>query len=172
MTHGIRPACVLVGPPGSGKTTVGPLVASALGVEFRDTDTDVEAQAGKSISDIFAEDGEEEFRKRERAAVTAALSGFSGVLALGGGAVLSEATRAALRGHRVVYLQAQLAEILDRIGRDEGRPLLRIDPQAALRRLLETRAPLYEQVATITVVTGGRDPADIAAEIAAAIRPD
>ena len=85
-----RPRCVLVGPPGAGKTTVGALVAERLGVAFRDTDADVEAAAGKEIADIFYADGEEHFRALELAAVAVALAEHEGVLALGGGAVLAE----------------------------------------------------------------------------------
>ncbi|HEU4425282.1 MAG TPA: shikimate kinase, partial [Pilimelia sp.] len=87
------PVCVIVGPPGAGKTTIGELVAAALGVGFRDTDADVEAMAGKSVPDIFVEDGEAAFRTLERQAVAAALASFDGVLALGGGAVMAEQTR-------------------------------------------------------------------------------
>src|SRR4029453_6508206 len=95
----MRPVCVLVGPPGAGKSTVGELVASALGRPFRDTDRDIEAAAGKPISELFIDDGEAAFRALERAAVAEALASFDGVLALGGGAVLAEPTRAALAGH-------------------------------------------------------------------------
>ena len=94
----MSPRAVLVGPPGAGKTTVGQLLAEALGVPFRDTDADIEATAGKPISDIFVDDGEDHFRALERAAVAAALESFDGVLALGGGAVLADETRAAAAG--------------------------------------------------------------------------
>ena len=91
------PVLVLVGPPGAGKTTVGRLLARRLGVSFRDTDADVEAAAGQSVSDIFIGSGEPRFRALERAAVKAALAEHTGVLAVGGGAVLDEGTRAELR---------------------------------------------------------------------------
>lgn len=165
-----RPVCVLVGPPGAGKSTVGQLVADALGVELRDTDADIEAVAGKPIPDIFVGDGEAHFRTLERAAVAAALTSCQGVLALGGGAVLAEETRAALAGHTVVYLSVELADAVRRVGLGQGRPLLTVNPRATLRHLLDQRRPLYEQVATVTVATDGHGPEEVAAEVLAALR--
>jgi shikimate kinase len=163
------PAAVVVGPPGAGKTTVGELLAGALGVAFRDVDADIEAAAGKPISEIFVDDGEEYFRALERAAIAAALADFDGVLALGGGAVLAAETRAALRGHRVVYLSVELADAIARVGLSTSRPLLAINPRATMRYLLEQRRPLYEEVATVTVKTDGRTPQDVAAEACEAL---
>jgi shikimate kinase len=162
-----RPVAVLVGPPGSGKTTIGGLLAGRLGVVFRDVDHDIEATAGKPISEIFFDDGEETFRALEVAAVAAALEGHDGVLALGGGAVLAPATRAALRGHRVVYLEVGLADAVDRVGLNTARPLLALNPRATLRTMLAQRAPLYAEVATVTVPTDGRKPDEITADILA-----
>jgi shikimate kinase len=159
---GQAPVCVLVGAPGSGKSTVGELVAAALGVPFRDTDADVVARAGKPIADVFVEDGEPVFRDMERQAVATALVEWPGVLALGGGAVLDERTRRALRGHRVVYLAVEVTEAIARIGLDRGRPLLALNPRATLRQLLAQRRPLYEEVATITVDTAGRTAGEVA----------
>ncbi|HEX6499226.1 MAG TPA: shikimate kinase [Micromonosporaceae bacterium] len=166
-----RPVCVLVGPPGAGKSTVGQLLADALGVPLRDTDADIEAAAGKPISDIFVDEGEDHFRALERAAVAAALDDWRGVLALGGGAVLAEETRRRLRGHTVVYLSVELADAAARCGLSGGRPLLALNPRATLKYLLDQRRPLYEEVATVTVRTDGRDPADITDEILAYLRP-
>jgi shikimate kinase len=164
-----RPAAVLVGPPGAGKTTVGQLLAGSLGLPFRDVDADIEAVAGKPIPEIFIDDGEEHFRALERAAVAAALEDFDGVLALGGGAVLAPETRAALRGHRVVFLSVELSDAILRVGLGVGRPLLAINPRATMRYLLEQRRPLYEEVATVTVKTDGRSAEDIAAEVREAL---
>jgi shikimate kinase len=165
----VSPQAVIVGPPGAGKTTVGELVAAALGVPFRDVDADIEAVAGKPIPEIFIDDGEDHFRALERAAVAEALSTFDGVLALGGGAVLAAETREALRGHRVVFLSVELADAISRVGLGAGRPLLAINPRATMRYLLEQRRPLYHEVATVSVKTDGRTPEDVAAEVVEAL---
>ncbi|GIJ27141.1 shikimate kinase [Micromonospora qiuiae] len=166
MSGATRPVCVLVGAPGSGKTTIGEILAQTLGVEFRDTDVDIERLAGKPIPEIFIDEGEAHFRTLERAAVAAALASCTGVLALGGGAVLAEENRAALVGHRVVHLQVELPDAVKRVGLGVGRPLLAINPRATLKHLMDQRRPLYAEVATLTVHTDGRTPEDIAAEIA------
>jgi shikimate kinase len=150
---------------GAGKTTVGELVAAELGVTFRDTDADIVASAGKPISEIFVDDGEDAFRALERAAVATALASCDGVLALGGGAILAEETRVLLRGHMVVYLSVELADALSRVGFGAGRPMLAINPRATLKYLLDQRRPLYEAVATLTVITDGRKPEEVAGEI-------
>ncbi|PZG18566.1 shikimate kinase [Micromonospora craterilacus] len=168
----MRPVCVLVGAPGAGKTIVGQTLAATLGVEFRDTDTDIEQLAGKPIPEIFVDEGEAHFRTLERAAVAAALATHSGVLALGGGAVLAEESRAALAGHRVVHLSVELADAVKRVGLGAGRPLLAINPRATLKYLMDQRRPLYAEVATATVVTDGRTPEEIAAEIAQLLRKE
>ncbi|MEU8312453.1 shikimate kinase [Micromonospora sp. NPDC048887] len=166
-----RPVCVLVGAPGSGKTTVGTALAEALGVGFRDTDADIENLAGKPIPEIFVDEGEDHFRTLERAAVAAALASHAGVLALGGGAVLAEENRAALIGHTVVHLSVELPDALKRVGLGAGRPLLALNPRATLKHLMDQRRPLYAEVATATVVTDGRTPQELAAEIAALLKP-
>jgi shikimate kinase len=164
------PILVVVGPPGAGKSTVGGVLAGRLGVEFRDTDADVEKTAGMTVADIFVERGEAEFRRLERAAVAAALASHGGVLALGGGAVLDPATRALLREHTVLFLDVGLAEAARRVGLARDRPLLLGNPRAQLLRLLEERRPLYEEVATMKAATDGRTPDDIADEVLARVR--
>jgi shikimate kinase len=166
-TRHAMPVAILIGPPGSGKTTVGTLLASRLGVAFTDTDTEVEAAAGKPVSDIFVEDGEPAFRELERAAVARALGRSTGVVAVGGGAVLDPRTQAGLAGHTVVYLETGFAAAAKRVGLGQARPLLIGNPRATLKILLDQRLPVYQRLATITVPTDDREPADIATDIAA-----
>lgn len=159
------PRVVLVGPMGSGKTTVGELLAAAWGLPLRDTDRDVEESEGKPISEIFVDRGEAHFRDLERAAVADALRTHEGVLALGGGAVLDPATRQALAGQVVVFLQVGLADAVRRVGLGTARPLLLGNVRARVKALLDERLPIYRRVATITVETDGRTPDDVAAEV-------
>ncbi|WP_263458193.1 shikimate kinase [Nocardioides campestrisoli] len=163
------PRAVLVGPMGAGKTTVASLLAQAWDVEFRDTDDDVVAVDGRSISDIFVDAGEEHFRRLERAAVERALRDHRGVLALGGGAVLDPDTRERLAGHPVVFLRVGLSDAVKRVGLGSGRPMLLGNVRGQIKALLDERAPVYESVATLTVDTDGRTPEDVAEEILEAL---
>ena len=151
----MRPVLVLVGAPGAGKTTVGRKVAGRLGVDFRDTDSDIAELAGKRISDIFVDDGEAHFRQLEREAVALALREHDGVLSLGGGAVLADQTRALLRDHHVVLLEVSLSDAASRVGLNRDRPVLALNPRAQLKLLLQERQPLYREVATASVETTG-----------------
>jgi shikimate kinase len=168
------PLLVLVGPPASGKTTVGTAVAGRLGAVFRDTDQDIENLAGCTVADLFVTEGEPHFRALEEQAVAVALASHDGVLALGGGAVTSAATRELLVGYgrdggTVVWLDVDLPSAARRVGLSRDRPILGVNPRAMLRHMLETRAPLYGEVATLTVPTGGRTPEDVVAEVLAAL---
>ncbi|HEX6468107.1 MAG TPA: shikimate kinase [Streptosporangiaceae bacterium] len=164
-----RPKAVLIGPPGSGKTTIGTALAGRLGLDFRDTDADVEATAGKPVSDIFIDDGEPRFRELERAAVRRALAEHEGVLALGGGAVLAPDTQQLLAGHTVIYLRVGLSDAVKRVGLGAARPLLVLNPRSRLRELMAERAPIYERLAAVTIATDDREPAEIVDEIVEAL---
>jgi shikimate kinase len=165
------PVAVLIGPPGSGKSAVGALLAARLGVGFRDTDADVGAAAGKPVGDIFIEDGEQAFRELEREAAASALREHEGVVALGSGAVLDEGVQQALRGRGspVVYLAAGFGTIARRVGLDRPRVVVPGNPRGRLRAMLDERAPLYERLATVTVDTDGFAPEEIAEQIARAV---
>jgi shikimate kinase len=160
------PAAILIGPPGAGKSTVGPLLAELLRVTFLDTDSDIEQAAGKPVSDIFIEDGEPAFRALERAAVARAVAAHPGVLGLGGGAVLDPGTRRLLADQQVVYLETGFAAATKRVGLDKARPLLLGNPRAQLKALLDQRLPIYAELAWITVRTDSISPAEVADEIA------
>lgn len=164
------PAAVIIGAPGAGKSTVGALLAERIGVEFFDVDVLVEERAGKTVADIFLDEGEEEFRRLERATVTEALAKATGVVGLGGGSVLNEETRAELDRHTVVYLQVDFADAVKRVGLNQARPLLVGNPRARLKALLEERLPIYEGLATVTVNTTGYHPEEITDEILAALK--
>ncbi|MFE9726080.1 3-dehydroquinate synthase [Streptomyces sp. NPDC005794] len=163
------PLIVLVGPMGVGKSTVGELLADRLGSTYRDTDADVVATAGKAIPEIFFDEGEERFRALERQAVRDAVEGHTGVLALGGGAVLDAETRALLAGRPVVYLSMDVDEAVRRVGLNTARPLLAVNPRRQWRELMDARRPLYEEVATATVATDARTPEEVAQAIIEAL---
>ena len=166
------PRVVLVGTMGAGKTTVGRLLAQSWGVGFRDTDHDVEAADGRSVSDIFVESGEAEFRALERTAVAAALSEHEGVLALGGGAVLDESTRDRLVGHRVVFLRVGLSDAAKRVGLGVSRPLLLGNVRGRIKQLIDERTPVYESVATHVVDTDGLSVREVVEQVRSAVEDE
>jgi shikimate kinase len=151
---------VLVGAPGSGKSTVGAMLAERLGVPFRDVDAVIVKRTGKPIAEIFTDEGEAAFRALEEQ-TTAELLPLPGVLSLGGGAVLSAATRAALRGHRVIWLKVGLAQCVKRVGLDTARPLLLGNVRGQLLKLLNERATLYREVGTEVIDTDDTTPSKI-----------
>lgn len=161
----MSPVVVLVGPPGSGKSTIAAVLSARLRATHRDTDADIEAGAGKPISEIFVDEGEPHFRVLERDAIVEALKGDGEVLSLGGGAILDPATRADLAGQTVVFLDVSLGEASKRVGLSVARPLLFGNVRTQLRNLMEARRPLYAEVAKLTVTTDNKTPDEIADEI-------
>jgi shikimate kinase len=155
------PLVVLVGPMGVGKSTVGQLLAERLGVGYRDSDEDIVAEQGRTVAEIFVDEGEPAFRAIEKRAVHQALADHDGVLALGGGAILDEDTRALLAGLRVVYLSMDVEEAVKRTGLNAARPLLAVNPRKQWRELMEARRHLYEGIATAVVSTDGRTPEEV-----------
>jgi shikimate kinase len=151
MSH--KPVAVLVGPPGSGKTTVGTALAERLALPLRDTDQDVETLTGSSIADLFVDRGEDYFRELESEAVRAALDSHSGVLALGGGAVLRPETRKALAAHYVVWLDVNVPSAVKRLDMNVARPLLLGNVRGRFAELDRERRGLYAEVASIHMDT-------------------
>lgn len=160
---------VLVGAPGAGKSTVGRRLARRWGVDFHDSDHLIEQRAGKSVADIFVEDGEPAFRSTEREVIDEALGKLSGVLSLGGGAVLDPSTRERLRASSCVWLRVGVSEATRRVGMNASRPLLLGNVRGTLIALLDERTPLYEEVATWTVDTDGRTVAEVVDAVATAV---
>ena len=157
-----RGVIALVGPRGSGKSTVGRLLAAALGREFADSDGEIESRDGRPIPAIFAADGEAGFRAIEAGVVAALLDRGPLVLATGGGAILDPETRRRLReAGEVVYLHADAATLHTRTAGDPNRPALTDLPaEEEVAAVLAVREPLYRQAATITVPTTGT-PGDV-----------
>ncbi|MFC9256569.1 shikimate kinase [Amycolatopsis thailandensis] len=150
----MTPRAVIIGPPGSGKSTVGPALAARLGLAFRDSDDDIVASAGKPITDIFAEEGEPAFRALEEKMVAQALAEHEGVLSLGGGAPITPGTRERLAGHTVIFLNVGMAAGVQRAGLSTARPLLAgVNPRATYKALLDARLPVYREVAAFEIET-------------------
>jgi shikimate kinase len=157
----------LVGPMGSGKSAVGRQLAARLGLAFIDSDAEIEALTGVDIPYIFEKEGEAGFRSRERD-VLDDLTARTGVLvATGGGAVLDPETRVRLRSRGcVVYLRTSVNQQLARTRRSGHRPLLNTpDPLGTLERLMQVRAPLYEEAANLVVETDSRKVKSVVDEI-------
>ncbi|MDQ0944840.1 shikimate kinase [Streptomyces sp. V1I1] len=170
MNGPLTPLIVLVGPMGSGKSTVGELLAERLGVPYRDTDADIVAAQGREIADIFVDEGELYFRELERQAVRAAVAEHPGVLALGGGAILDDSTRELLAGLPVVYLSLDVEEAVRRVGLNQARPLLAVNPRRQWRELMDARRHLYTEVARVVVATDDRTPEEVAQAVLDALK--
>ncbi len=157
----------LYGPPGSGKSTVGKVLAHNLALPFLDLDAEIEREAGRSIPQIMNEDGEPAFRDRESAALERVVGGPPAVIALGGGALLREQNRACAEANGdVVFLQADLETLLTRLRTDANqRPLLAGDLETKLRGLLERRAEHYASFPVRVENNAGHCPEEVAAQI-------
>ena len=163
----MAPKAVLIGLPGSGKSTIGRRLARAMGLQMLDTDAMIEEREGRSIAEIFAAEGEPGFRRIEEQVVRDALESHDGILSLGGGAVTTPGVRDALAGHTVVYLEISAAEGIRRTGGSTVRPLLAGPDRAErYRELMNQRVPLYRRTATIRINTNRRNPGAVVRHIA------
>jgi len=172
--RGIRPkSIVLIGPPGAGKSTVGGLLAREIEQDFVDTDQEIESREGKKISEIFVEDGEPHFREIEEVVVLDVLKRSSGVIALGGGAVLSDSVQEELQRMKdsseceVLFLDVTIAYAAPRVGFNKERPLLLVNPRVSWQELMNKRRPIYTSLASRIIDTNERRPEDVVTEIMA-----
>jgi shikimate kinase len=155
----MAPTAVLVGMPGSGKSTIGRRLAKALDTALLDTDVKIVETTGRSVAEIFSTEGEKAFRRIEEEVVRAALAEHDGIVSLGGGAITSPGVRDALAGHTVIFLEISAAEGIRRTTGGTVRPLLAgADPAQKYRELMAQRVPLYRQVATMRINTNRRNP--------------
>jgi len=163
------PKVVLIGPPGSGKSSVGRALARITGLSHSDTDSLIEAKVKKKISEIFVEDGEAVFRAIEADVVAEALVAEVGVLSLGGGSIMHQNTQALLRecGALIVFLEVGIGQAAPRIGFNQDRPMLLINPRQTWLKLMEERLPIYQSLANVTFSTDSKKAQEVAAEIAA-----
>ena len=152
---------------GSGKTTIGKLIASRLNLPFRDTDQVIEEDSGKSVSEIFLEDGEDSFRAIEKSVLRKELLSDDTILALGGGAPMSIDAQSALRAiaSPVIYFDISLSSVAPRIGFNRDRPLLLNNPRGQWEVLMQERRPIYESIADTVIDVNGKSEMDIVDEI-------
>ena len=157
---------ILIGPPGSGKSTIGKLLARRLQVEHVDSDSAIESQAGKKISDIFLEDGEPRFREIERDLVLKLLKNESSVISLGGGSILDSEVAKVIEGEKnVVYLEVSISNAAPRVGFNTDRPLLIANPRQQWLRLFGERKALYEKLGKIRISTDNQKPKEVVEKI-------
>lgn len=165
--HG--PALILVGPPGSGKSTVGRMAAARLGVDFHDFDDDLEREHGMVAGELVVEVGRQRFQRLELELLERILPERTGVLALGGGTPTAPGVAALIEPFHVVFLDVDLDNLLKREGLVPLHPWLLPNPRAHLRQLLTERRPVYTAVADAVVPTSGRDPEEILTDVLASL---
>jgi len=149
----MAPRVILIGPMGSGKTTIGSLLAEKLGLSFRDTDHLIEEQEEKTVSQIFLDQGEDAFRAIEKRVLREELLTDGTVISLGGGAPISIDAQSALRAiaSHIIFLDISLSTVAPRIGFNRDRPLLLNNPRGQWQTLMEARRPIYEAIADATI---------------------
>jgi shikimate kinase len=158
---------VLIGPPGAGKTSIGKALSKELGLAFIDSDAEIERISGKTISEIFVDQGEAVFRKTEVETVTRILAEFEGVVALGGGAPINPEIQKVLLNseYPVIFIDVSISQAANRIGFNKDRPLLMINPRQQWLHLMSERRPIYEKLATIAVSSDNSKPSEVAKTI-------
>ncbi|GAB1512875.1 shikimate kinase [Actinophytocola sp. KF-1] len=161
------PALILVGPPGSGKSTVGRMAAERLGLAFRDFDDDIERVHGIPAGELVVKLGREKFQESEREILAELLPGFDGVLSLGGGTPTAPGVPELLEPYHVVFLDVNLEQLLKREGLVTLHPWLLPNPRAHLKELLNTRRPVYTAVSAATIPTSERTPEEVLADVLA-----
>jgi len=158
---------ILIGPPGSGKSSVGKALSRELSTSFADTDALIVERSGQSIPEIFAERGEQGFRAIERSVVLETLESNIGVISLGGGAVLDEDVQAAISksSAEIIFLRVGIANVLARIGAKADRPLIASDPERQWCDIFALREPIYSRLATIEISSDNKKPYEVAHEL-------
>lgn len=162
----MSPRAVFIGLPGAGKSTVGRAVAHALNLPFADSDSLLIQRCGRTVPEVFAQEGEQRFRAIEADVIVKALRGFGGILALGGGAILHERVQEALLGERVILIDAEDSVLAARVAHSHNvRPLLQTDPYAGIARLRAQRSAIYQRLATHVVYSSAAPAAQVAAQV-------